>query len=35
MKEHNTEHLVKRAQSREKRLQMIDRLEKPEGDRKG
>ncbi len=29
---HNTEHLVKRAQSREKRLQMIDRLEKPESD---
>ena len=27
---HNTEHLVKRAQSREKRLQMIDRLDKPE-----
>lgn len=32
MKEHNTEHLVKRAQSREKRLAMLDRLEKPEGD---
>lgn len=29
MKGHNTEHLVKRAQSREKRLEMIDRLEKP------
>ena len=29
---HNTEHLVKRAQSREKRLQMIDRLDKPESD---
>ena len=28
-KEHNTEHLVKRAQSREKRLAQIDRLEKP------
>ena len=32
MKEHNTEHLVKRAQSREKRLEMIDRLEKPEAE---
>lgn len=32
MKEHNTEHLVKRAQSREKRLAMLDILEKPEGD---
>ena len=32
MKEHNTEHLVKRAQSREKRLAMLDRLERPEGD---
>ncbi len=32
MKEHNTEHLVKRAQSREKRLAMLDVLEKPEGD---
>ena len=31
---HNTEHLVKRAQSREKRLQMIDRLEKPESSGK-
>ncbi len=30
MKGHNTEHLVKRAQSREKRLAMVDRLEKPE-----
>lgn len=30
MKEHNTEHLVKRAQSREKRLDMIERLDKPE-----
>ena len=30
MKGHNTEHLVKRAQSREKRLAMIERLEKPE-----
>lgn len=28
-KEHNTEHLVKRAQSREKRLAMIERPEKP------
>ena len=32
MMEHNTEHLVKRAQSRVKRLAMIDRLEKPEGE---
>ena len=32
MMEHNTEHLVKRAQSRVKRLDMLDRLEKPEGD---
>ncbi|MBR3183233.1 MAG: ABC-F family ATP-binding cassette domain-containing protein, partial [Firmicutes bacterium] len=32
MMEHNTEHLVKRAQSRVKRLAMIDRLEKPEED---
>ncbi len=32
MKEHNTEHLVKRAQSREKRLEMLDRLEKPESE---
>ncbi len=32
MKEHNTEHLVKRAQSREKRLAMLDVLERPEGD---
>ena len=32
MKEHNTEHLVKRAQSREKRLEMIDRIEKPESE---
>ncbi|MCR5181649.1 MAG: ABC-F family ATP-binding cassette domain-containing protein [Clostridia bacterium] len=31
---HNTEHLVKRAQSREKRLQMIDRLDKPESSGK-
>ncbi len=29
MKGHNTEHLVKRAQSREKRLEMIDKLDKP------
>ncbi len=29
MKAHNTEHLVKRAQSREKRLEMIERLDKP------
>ncbi|MBQ2058772.1 MAG: ABC-F family ATP-binding cassette domain-containing protein [Firmicutes bacterium] len=28
-KGHNTEHLVKRAQSREKRLAMVERLEKP------
>ena len=28
-KEHNTEHLVKRAQSREKRLAQVERLEKP------
>lgn len=32
MKEHNTEHLVKRAQSREKRLDMLERLEKPESE---
>ena len=32
MKEHNTEHLVKRAQSREKRLAMLDRIEKPESE---
>ena len=32
MMEHNTEHLVKRAQSRVKRLAMLDVLEKPEGD---
>ena len=30
MKGHNTEHLVKRAQSREKRLAMMDKLERPE-----
>ena len=30
MKSRGTEHLVKRAQSREKRLDMIDRLDKPE-----
>lgn len=30
MKAHNTEHLVKRAQSREKRLQMVKRLERPQ-----
>ena len=29
MKGHNTEHLVKRAQSREKRLEMIERIDKP------
>ena len=29
MKGHNTEHLVKRAQSREKRLEMIEKLDKP------
>lgn len=34
MMEHNTEHLVKRAQSRMKRLDMIDRLEKPENELK-
>ena len=32
MKEHNTEHLVKRAQSREKRLAMLDRIERPESE---
>ena len=32
MKEHNTEHLVKRAQSREKRLDMLERVEKPEAE---
>ena len=32
MKEHNTEHLVKRAQSREKRLAMLDRIEKPDSE---
>lgn len=32
MKEHNTEKLVKRAQSREKRLDMIERLDRPESD---
>ena len=32
MMEHNTEHLVKRAQSRVKRLAMVDRLERPESD---
>ncbi len=32
MKGHNTEKLVKRAQSREKRLAMIERLEKPESE---
>ena len=32
MKEHNPEHLVKRAQSREKRLDMLERLEKPESE---
>ncbi len=31
MKGHNTEKLVKRARSREKRLAMVERLEKPEG----
>ncbi len=30
MKERGTEHLAKRARSREKRLDMVDRLEKPE-----
>jgi len=29
---HGTEHLVKRAQSREKRLSHVERLEKPEGE---
>ena len=32
MKQHNTEKLVKRAQSREKRLEQIERLERPEGE---
>lgn len=32
MKEHNTEHLVKRAQSREKRLDMLERVEKPDAE---
>ena len=32
MKQHNTEHLTKRALSREKRLDMIDRLEKPDSE---
>ena len=32
MKQHNTEKLVKRAQSREKRLTHIERLERPEGE---
>ena len=32
MKQHNTEKLVKRAQSREKRLEHIERLERPEGE---
>ena len=32
MKQHNTEKLVKRAQSREKRLAHIERLERPEGE---
>ncbi len=32
MKQHNTEKLVKRAQSREKRLVHIERLERPEGE---
>ena len=31
---HGTEHLVKRAQSREKRLAHVERLDKPEGDNK-
>ena len=34
MMEHNTEHLVKRAQSRVKRLDMIERLEEPEAELK-
>ncbi len=32
MKQHNTEKLVKQAQSREKRLAHIERLERPEGE---
>ena len=32
MKERGTEHLAKRARSREKRLDMIDRIEKPQSD---
>ncbi|MCQ2554900.1 MAG: ATP-binding cassette domain-containing protein [Clostridia bacterium] len=32
MMEHNTEHLVKRAQSRMKRLDMVERLDKPENE---
>lgn len=34
MMEHNTEHLVKRAQSRVKRLDMIERLEAPDSELK-
>jgi ATP-binding cassette subfamily F protein 3 len=30
-KQHNTEHLVKRAQSREKKLEKIDRVDRPKG----
>ena len=32
MKQHNTEKLVKRAQSREKRLEHVERLARPEGE---
>ena len=32
MKQHNTEKLVKRAQSREKRLEHVERLSRPEGE---
>ena len=32
MKQHNTEKLVKRAQSREKRLEHVERLTRPEGE---
>ncbi len=32
MKQHGTEHLAKRAASREKRLDMVERLERPEGE---
>ena len=32
MKQHGTEHLAKRAASREKRLDMVERLKRPEGE---